>query len=324
MLRWSILIVTLVVWLVCMNSVYMKFSPQVSRNTVTANTTSLENLFDENGEVSMSWDVFVRPAELNDSNLMPFSGMDPRVGAASKPKGVPHVDWTGVDETGLAHVGRLEAHVRRKFTRVEQTASVNLQIPEQIHVTDVLRHIRAETRADYSLDQGLEYCNAKISIGELFDAYALGLRSGSEMFITNDISFEGKQAYHSTDKLAIGDRAAPSVDVMLFQRNKDVQVGASWDIVQLDLSSVDMSSPSEAKMISTKVTCTGKKQINYRGSKVMVFEVQSEDGTARAWYSADGVVLKQTFKFLGLFDVFFVRTGATRVLRGGPNPTDGD
>ena len=314
MLRWSILLVTLAAWLVCMRFVYVKFGPQVSRNVVTANTAALDNLFDENGEVGMSWDVYVRPSEINDSNILPFAGMEANLNGSAKPKKdpPPHIVWNGVDETGLTRVGRLDTNMRRKFTRVEQTANLNLLFPESIRLPDPLRKIRMESRADFSLDQGLEYCNAKLSVGELLDAYALGLRSGSELFITKDVSFDGKQAYHGTDRLPVGERSAPMVDVMPFQRNKDIQVKYSWDLVQLDLSSIDLSSAAEPKLTSTKVTCTGKTQIHHRGSDVTVFEVRSEDGSARAWYSADGVVLKQTFVFLGLFDVFIVRSGGTR------------
>ncbi len=323
MLRWSILIVTLIAWLVCMRFVYVKFGPQVSHNIVTANTAALDNLFDDNGDVAMSWDVYVRPSEINDSNILPFSGMDTNLNGSAHPKKdpPPHVEWNGVDETGLTHVGRLDTNMKRKFTRVEQTANLNLVFPEELRIPDPLRKIRMESRADFSLDQGLEYCNAKLSVGDMLDAYALGLRSGSEMFITKDVSFDGKQAYHATDRLPVGERSAPMVDVTPFQRNKDIQVKYSWDLVQLDLSSIDMSSAAEPKLTSMKVTCTGKTQIKHRGSLVTVFEVRSEDGTARAWYSADGVVLKQTYVFLGLFDVFIIRNGGSR---GKPAVSDGD
>src|ERR1700748_2075720 len=101
MLRWSILLVTLSAWLFCMRLVYVRFSPQVSHNAVTSNTTALDNLFDENGEAAMSWDVYVRPSELNDARALPFAGLtgtnsSPVPAPAPTPETKsPHVDWNG-------------------------------------------------------------------------------------------------------------------------------------------------------------------------------------------------------------------------------------
>lgn len=311
MLRWFILLITLGVWLVCMRQIYVNFGPQVSHNSVTADTLSLENLFDENGDVSMAWDVYVRPSEINNSNVIPFSGLDPAAPPPLSRKPPPHIDWNGFDENELLKVGHLETVIKRKFTRAEQTANLTLLIPEELRFPDPLRRIRLDSRADYSLDQGLEYCSAKLALGEMLEAYALGLRTGPEMFVTKDVSFGQKQLYHDTDKLPVGERSAPSVEIMPFQRNKNVNIKTSWDIVQLDLSGIDMGGASEPKMSSMKVSCLRTTQIKHLNSTVTVFQVESEDGTARAWYSADGVVLKQTFKFLGVFDVFIVRSGVS-------------
>ena len=56
-----------------------------------------------------------------------------------------------------------------------------------------------------------------------------------------------------------------------------------------------------------KVRCAGGTTIMMRGIPVKAFEVRSDDGSARAWYSPDGTVLKQVFKLAGLVEIVLVR-----------------
>jgi hypothetical protein len=56
-----------------------------------------------------------------------------------------------------------------------------------------------------------------------------------------------------------------------------------------------------------KVHCTPRTSVMMHGERVEAFEVRSDDGSARAWYSPDGVVLKQVFKLAGLLEVMLVR-----------------
>ena len=307
MLRWMVLLVTLVVWLLCIRLVYLNYGPQETHEAVTADRKALDNIFDETVETHASWDIYIRPSDLNDSKKLPFAGLSGNSTAPSAPAANEKPQpWSGYDETVLSHVGHLDVNLKRKFTLAELKSELRVDLPEEIRISPEFRRMRLTSWSAYNQDDGLKDCSAKLVVGDMIEAAAFGTRSGDLLLVTKDVSFGKKQLFHQQDHLPIGARSAPNVEVLLFQRNKDVNLGVSWNIAVADISSLDVGA-IEQKMTQIKVTCTSKTQIRISGTTATVFEVRSEDGTARAWYSADGVVLKQTFSFLNMFEVYFVR-----------------
>ena len=316
MFRWIILLATLGAWLACMRLVYVHYGPQDTHAPVPADRKTLDNLFDEALELNTAWEIYVRPSEINDNNMIPFAGLagneddpapKPRSGPGPGAAPVKHAPWSGHDESGLVHVGRLDESINRKFTRAEVNSEWKIFLPPEIHALPLLRQIHITGRSSYTQEQGLDQCAANIAVGDLIEVSAVGTRNRDEMIVTKEMTIDKKQvSLQQGEHLPVGDRSAPGTELLLFQRNKDVQVNVSWNIVMLDVSSLDLNS-SEPKMMSVKVACTGKTQIRHGGTTATVFEVSNEDGSARAWYSADGIVLKQTFPFLGLFPIYAVR-----------------
>ncbi len=307
MLRWLVLLVTLVVWLLCIRLVYQNYGPQEAHEPVTADRKALDNLFGDSVEMHASWDIYIRPSDLNDSSKLPFAGLSGAASTTPPPaKPEKRVPWSGYDEAGLSHVGRLDVNLKTKFTLAEMKSELHVDLPDEIRISPELRQMRLTGWSAYNLDDGLKDCSAKLVVGDMLEASAFGTRSGDTLLVTKDVSFGKKQLFHQQDRLPIGPRSAPNVEVLLFQRNKDVNLGVSWNIAVADLSSLDVGA-IEPKMTQVKVTCISKTQIRISGTTATVFEVRSEDGSARAWYSADGMVLKQTFPFLNMFDVYFVR-----------------
>ena len=168
-------------------------------------------------------------------------------------------------------------------------------------------------------------------IGEISEVNFIASRTGADMYATIDASAGGKVVYSlAGEKCPIGDRSAPSVDLLMFERNRDIKENLSWSISKLRLEGVNLGGLNLGTKATTgapKVTCTGKTQIQSGGATATVYQAVSEDGSARAWYSADGVVLKQTFRFLDMFDVYAVRAVPRHHNRGrqpAQSPQDED
>src|SRR5690348_8967498 len=110
MLRWSILLATLVLWLSCMALVYVHCKPQMQRDAGPSNSSTLDALFAEDAESERGSRVFVDVQKLKN-------------GIVSADKKPAPVLWNGVDERGLTEIGWLKTTIKKKTsdaTRLEQ------------------------------------------------------------------------------------------------------------------------------------------------------------------------------------------------------------
>src|SRR5437868_2862058 len=103
MLRWSILLATLVIWLSCMALVYVHCKPQMQREGTPNSSASLEALFAEDAETERGSRVFVDLQKLQGS----FASNDKKPASAS-------VLWDGINERNLTEIGWLKTSIKKK------------------------------------------------------------------------------------------------------------------------------------------------------------------------------------------------------------------
>jgi len=307
MSRWLILLSAFALWLFCVGLVYVNFRPREEKDVSPAARAALERLFAETAENSRSWRIFLDVKKLKESKLIPFSSGNSAPGAP-KPA-VRAVTWNGYDETGLTEVGRFDMEVKRRDqTRLMQTGDLHVDIPREVDLPPPasLKFINLTTWSDISMDEGLKVFSSVITTGLRLEANSLGVRQGSDLSLTTNVTMRGQQILSKTVSVPIGMKSAPNSEPLPFQANRDVTEGAEWEIALLD-TELDLSGNAQPRAAAIKVRCTGRTQIMLEGDEKIAYVVSTEDGSARAWYSADGVVLKQAFKFAGMLEIVAVR-----------------
>jgi hypothetical protein len=140
-----------------------------------------------------------------------------------------------------------------------------------------------------------------------------GVREESELKVTRQVYKDGKKMLDDQSSIVVGPKGTPLLDLFPFQQNAKVKDGYSWDIAMLDMSIADVQTNTQPRLVGLKVTCTGRQRITHDGDLKPSFVVSSADGKARAWYSADGVVLKQAYTIGGVLDVMVVRTAPEKL-----------
>jgi hypothetical protein len=308
MSRWLILIATFAAWVLCMVAVYVHCRPAEVREPVRGLEAGLDVLFDERNEVRRVWRVYVDLQRLKKS--------------ARRETVAP---WSGENETSLVEVGWLESTLKKRDrdeTRLEYITEAALAIPHgaDLPLFELMGELHYQSRADVSRDNGLEVLSATFSMGLGVEVQTHGVREGSELKVRRQVFRDGKKMLDDQSSIAVGAKGAPLLDLFPFQQNAGVNDGYTWDITMLDMSIADVETSSQPRLVGLKVTCTGRQRIMYDGAEVSSFTVSSADGKARAWYSADGVVLKQAYTIGDVLDVMIVRVPPDKLPRGPRRP----
>ncbi len=217
----------------------------------------------------------------------------------------PKREWNGFNEGSLIKAGRLETHVKNKqgYSLDEET-SLNVEIP------GTQLFAKYTGTAHITLDNGLENCRMEMKLGIVgfeIDAMSIGVRDKDDLQLSTNISQKGQTLYNGKRVEKIGGNTALNAELVPFQFNPDVRPGFEWTIVMLDFNLAMTGNANGAKPL--RVKCTGNTTIWMNGRPVRAFIVRSDDGKARAWYSPDGVVLKQAFQLAGVLEVVIVRDG---------------
>jgi len=291
MFRWIVLAITLIVWLSCMTLVYLHYKPRELANTATGSRAGLDVIFAEDADPRQVWRIYVDPRRLSGNDALP---------------------WNGLDESKFREVGFLDTQLKKRGnddTRREQLTTAHINIPPEINIPggQLLGKIHYTNRSDISMDHGLEVFDSSIKLGMGFEIAAHGNRDGKKLKVVTQVLLEGKKQVENRDNIDVGDKDAPVHELMPFQRNREVRRGYSWEIPMLDTSAIDISGNNKPHIKNIRVTCTTTRKIKYDGEFVPAFEVVTEDGKARAWYSADGVVLKQSFRLADTIELIVVR-----------------
>jgi hypothetical protein len=290
-----------------MTLVYVHCKPQVERENPTSNQIALDTLFAEDAELERGSRIFVDLQKLRSS-----SKDDKRPASMN-------VLWSGLDESRLTEVGWIKTTIKKKTadaTRAEKTSTFEMQLSaELINIfmpnmglpkdSPLKIPIYGRIREDISLDQGVETFDMEISLGLAdFKLLAHGVRDGDTLNVIKQVMQGSNKLLDQKEKL----KDAPAVELFPFQPTTlDIRQGTEWTISTLDATSIDLTGSTPPRVVNTRVRCTGKRRIFYDKEQRIVFEVRTDDNQARAWYSADGVVLKQTCRFLDAFEVMVVR-----------------
>jgi len=321
LLRWMILSVTFAVWAGTMVLVYTQFAPKADSDATPGTTTALRNIFSEKAEPRQFWHIYVDAEHLNDNPDSPMAKLmssSSRALIEDEPPPTRRSErktkqpWDGRDESGFVRVGWVETLLKKQNdTRAEQSSRLEMNFPPELKMPmmQLLGNIVWESRTEITVNRGLERFKSRITAGIGFEISALGIREEDALAVTLQVWEHGRQVLNQLQTMTVGQSAAPNVSLLPFQNNIDVKPGYKWDIPMLDPMGA-LSGEQKVKVV--KATCTGKAQIQYQGERWMAFVVETEDGSARAWYSGGGQVLKQVFSFAGALDVILVRADPDR------------
>lgn len=299
MLRWIILIGSFALWLGCLTIVYFQCKPPKIEGAEAESRATLDRMFSENSVDRRSWNIFIEPGELEAARGMLFAGDKSRVQPAVRSI---KKEWNGMNEMALAKAGRLDTRVmnKRTFSLIEET-DLKLDLPGTAF------SITYTGSAHLTYDNGLEDCSMdlKLSAGDFeIDALSKGVREGSDLIMSTNIKQKEQTLYSGKRTEKIGGNTALNAELVPFQY-RDVRPGNEWTIVMLDFNLALDGDSQGAKPI--RVKCIGTTTIMMRGVPTRAFAVRSDDGSARAWYSPDGTVLKQAFRLAGVLEVVLVR-----------------
>lgn len=304
-MRWFILLSTLALWLACMSLIYAKFCPQeIQTNALPGAKDALNALFDEETEGEREWALFINPQHL-------FSG---------DPKTVTHEVWDGISEQNLAKIGTLHTSLSHPhFGRAKQTTNLALELPleQNSEIMKTFGHVCYTSEATFTREEGLETCNSELICGAI-NVKSWGIRDGGVINLTTQFGTSGKSASSQHSKIQVGALAAPNLEMLPFQKNREIRKGYSWPLVMLDTAAA-LAGSTEPKILQVQAVCTGIREIIYNEKLVRAFEAATEDGKARAWYSADGVVLKQEYTLFNLLDVMVVRRESGQQKKAAPH-----
>lgn len=297
MLRWMILAASFALWAGCMTLVYVNFKPAPRKATDAETQNSLERIFDPNAPLRRAWKIYAHPADLQQAKAM--------LGVESETPVEKKEPWNGVNEKGLVFAGKLDSKLKNKSkdgTAVDEETRLSLSFPGTPFECSYVG------RGHLTLDKGLE--NSKFAMKlryEGFEAEAVssGYRDGSEYVMTIILTQNGQRLFNTTHREEVGEKVPAGGQLEPFQYRRDIDVGSAWEIHTIDFNA---AIKGDKNIIQTlPVRCDRKVKIEMEGIRVPAYEVRSENGEARAWYSADGEVLKQTFKLAGAFDIMVVK-----------------
>ena len=300
MLRWIILVGSFALWLGCLTIVYFQCKPPKIEGAEAASRAALDRMFSENSVDRRSWNIYIEPGELEAARGMLFGGdkpkIQPSVRSAKK-------EWTGMNENALVKAGRLDTRIKNKraFSLDEETA-LKLDLPG----TEF--RISYTGTAHLTYDNGIEDCSMDLKLGAggfEIDALSKGVREGSDLIMTTNIKQKEQTLYSGKRTEKIGGNTALNAELVPFQFNPDVRPGHEWTIVMLDFNLALTGDSQGAQPI--RVKCIGTTTVMMYGVPTRAYAVRSDDGTARAWYSPDGVVLKQAYRLAGVLEVVLVR-----------------
>ncbi|HEY3319768.1 MAG TPA: hypothetical protein VGP72_04755 [Planctomycetota bacterium] len=299
MLRWCLLLGTFAIWIGCMLLVY-NHSKVRQTGKAGGNAMYLDALFDESAEMERGWRIFVDLRKKEEKD-------------AGKGTSILLAGWLGVEETKLKQVGWLKTTNKRRGSesgRIEQLTEAEISVPSDADagLFKLFSPLKYKNRSQISFEQGLDSFDAEFQMANTFTVVSHGIREADTLVITQQIlQQQNKLMPDQQQRIPLPDRGSPTLDLTPFQPNRAVVVGAQWDISMLDTSAIDLTAASPPRILSLKAKCTGKREIYYNNARVPAYEVVTSDGQARAWYSADGMVLKQACRIAGSLDVLVVR-----------------
>lgn len=324
MARWLVLLITLAAWLATMALVYRTYGPKPIDPAAMNNRASLEAIFADNAPRHTRWRVYVNLGAV----IEPAIEKNPELR-----KMIPE-DWqdrfkldmaqaerAGADP-GEIMVGIMTRDIKiRGEVRAEEKSFFNMAVTKD-SVPDAFRpycEISSETTAQITRDLGLEEFTIKLHMGPMPEMVLRGAREGNALRIVQLMynANDGQKISEQSTRLAISGAANPSISHSPFFYRPEIREGDKWSVVMLDPTST-----TALELISVESRVVGKGLMRYYGREVMTYEVAAKIGESdcRAWYSADGHVLKQQVKLLGVLPVTLLLEDAPAVRAPGDPP----
>lgn len=297
MLRWTIFLFTLAAWAGSMALVYRHTRPEPVTESIAGANEAFLVLFDEDAELERTWRIFADFRE------------KPQAKSDAKPAGIK---WNGRDQVGLSEIGRINTELKRKSdSMVEQQTRLQLRIPPEARsaMLEALGMVNVNIGCNYSYETGLDLLSIKADSSLGFNIEVFGIRDGGMLNVRQIVLQRRTKLMETAEKIEIGSRAAPSVELSPFQRQAKIEEGYEWNFAMIDLNTMFSSVADNAKpqVKSVRAKVMGRVTIEHEGREIPVFEVATPDRSAVAWYSADGNVIKQAFHFANAVDVMLVR-----------------
>lgn len=323
MARWLILLVTFLAWAGSMLLVHREFSPKPLVAEALANQQALEALFSERAPRKERWRIYLNPeqgATLKRAAELPSllapdwkSNHQALLAAAEDAGASPGEIPVGVLQINLKSIGD---------TWIEQHTTMDMELPEGL--APVLAHFVGdrplECRAKFNMDYGLMNFRLSLKSGVGVEIEAIGSREGDKIGVALSM-FEGaKKIFDQIMALPVSGASMPVLTGSPFYFRPSIDAGARWNVALLDFSSdgaEPLLEPWEAQVM-------GKRAVQYHGSVRHVFEVLAQSGrkSATAFYSADGIVLKQKWKFLDTINITLIREEEVAADGGAPFAPD--
>jgi len=297
-MRWMILLGAFALWLFCLGLICVRFSPKEAQaDVLPGSTETLDALFEiEESRLAEKWELFI------DLNHL-LSGAPKEAAEA----------WDGKNEESLRKIGVLSSTLTRADPSfAEQNTNLGLDLPIEFGLDSPalrkLGHISCRSRSHISRERGIEWFSMSLN-SALFDVQSLGCREGDVLNVTTTQGTNTRPLM-PPQKIPVGTRAALNLEILPFKENRNIEKGRSWRIAMWDSGALQEGN-SEPRVKEVRAICTGKTEIKYGGKTIPVFAVVTGDGKARAWYSADGVVLKQSYTLFDFLEVMAVKKQKT-------------
>ena len=205
------------------------------------------------------------------------------------PEGGSEEDRLGAIETRYLRIGDGEIQVSdRAVGKLPAAAAALLGGPSLISYFGISRISRLK---------GLVEMDAVFS-GLGREVVIHGARRGDYIEVEYSFSSDKGEKRSGKDVYPLEPGTYASTGLSPFRKMSKIEDGMEWQVAILDPSRADSTRP-----VLTTARVTGKKTIRVGGRDVETYEVTCLEGKAKAWYLADGSVVRERWLLLGTIPV---------------------
>ncbi|MCX7804485.1 MAG: hypothetical protein N3A38_04760 [Planctomycetota bacterium] len=195
----------------------------------------------------------------------------------------------GAIETRFIRVGESEMQIHdRAVGSLPRSVAMLLPGASDISYLCVSRISRA--RGILDLDASFSGLGREVRIH--------GVRKGDYLEVEYSVSGGGSGERTGRDVYPLDPRASAGAGFSPFRRMPRIEEGMEWRVILVDPSKADTGRPVE-----TVAKVTGRKAITVGGRRIEAWEVSCLDGKAKAWYSPDGNLLRESWLLFGAVPV---------------------
>lgn len=307
--------------------VYRTYGPQPVDPEALNNRASIEAMFAQNAPRHTRWRVYVNLAAIIEPAIEKNPDLRKMIPDDWRDRfrlDMAQAERAGADQ-GEIMVGIMTRDLKvRGEVRAEEKTFFNLAVTKDA-VPDAYRplcEISLESTEQVTRDLGLEEFTIKAHMGPMPESIIRGAREGNELRLVH-------LHYNPADGMKVGEEmtripftgaANPAIALTPFAYRPEIREGDHWKVVMLDFSA-----SSSLELVSVESRVVGKGPIRYHGRDIMTYEVLATAGENeyRAWYSADGHVIKQRFTMLKILPLTLILEDTpARRMGDAPDPVE--